>query len=84
MSCLSTCIFPDKTSYPIDETMVGRLKGLLHGALTYAIGLLHWILTYTVISGFYIGLLHWAHTLSYYIGLLHLALILGSYIELIH
>ena len=24
ISCLSTCIFPDKTSYPIDETMVNR------------------------------------------------------------
>jgi GDP-L-fucose synthase len=23
-SCLSTCIFPDKTTYPIDETMVIR------------------------------------------------------------
>ena len=22
MSCLSTCIFPDKTTYPIDETMI--------------------------------------------------------------
>lgn len=22
ISCLSTCIFPDKTKYPIDETMV--------------------------------------------------------------
>ena len=22
VSCLSTCIFPDKTTYPIDETMV--------------------------------------------------------------
>lgn len=22
VSCLSTCIFPDKTKYPIDETMV--------------------------------------------------------------
>ncbi len=22
VSCLSTCIFPDKTSYPIDETMI--------------------------------------------------------------
>jgi len=22
VSCLSTCIFPDKTSYPINETMV--------------------------------------------------------------
>jgi GDP-L-fucose synthase len=22
VNCLSTCIFPDKTSYPIDETMV--------------------------------------------------------------
>jgi GDP-L-fucose synthase len=25
VSCLSTCIFPDKTKYPIDETMV-RIK----------------------------------------------------------
>ena len=25
VSCLSTCIFPDKTSYPIDETMVREL-----------------------------------------------------------
>ncbi len=24
VSCLSTCIFPDKTTYPIDETMVVR------------------------------------------------------------
>ena len=24
ISCLSTCIFPDKTTYPIDETMVAR------------------------------------------------------------
>ena len=22
MSCLSTCIFPDKTAFPIDETMI--------------------------------------------------------------
>lgn len=22
VSCLSSCIFPDKTTYPIDETMV--------------------------------------------------------------
>jgi GDP-L-fucose synthase len=22
VSCLSTCVFPDKTSYPIDETMI--------------------------------------------------------------
>ena len=22
VSCLSTCIFPDKTTYPIDETML--------------------------------------------------------------
>ena len=22
VSCLSTCIFPDRTTYPIDETMV--------------------------------------------------------------
>ncbi|VDO64126.1 unnamed protein product [Onchocerca flexuosa] len=25
ISCLSTCIFPDKTTYPIDETMVSRI-----------------------------------------------------------
>ena len=25
VSCLSSCIFPDKTTYPIDETMVGFL-----------------------------------------------------------
>lgn len=24
VSCLSTCIFPDKTTYPIDETMVSK------------------------------------------------------------
>lgn len=24
VSCLSTCIFPDKTTYPIDETMVSQ------------------------------------------------------------
>lgn len=24
VSCLSTCIFPDRTEYPIDETMVGH------------------------------------------------------------
>ena len=29
VSCLSTCIFPDKTTYPIDETMV-REKLCLH------------------------------------------------------
>jgi len=26
VSCLSTCIFPDKTTYPIDETMVRKSK----------------------------------------------------------
>ena len=25
VSCLSTCIFPDKTTYPINETMVSKL-----------------------------------------------------------
>jgi len=25
VSCLSTCIFPDKTTYPIDETMVSDI-----------------------------------------------------------
>ena len=25
VSCLSTCIFPDKTTYPINETMVSNL-----------------------------------------------------------
>lgn len=29
VSCLSTCIFPDKTSYPIDESMVRKFI-LLH------------------------------------------------------
>lgn len=32
VSCLSTCIFPDKTTYPIDETMV-RKQGLLGGGV---------------------------------------------------
>ena len=27
VSCLSTCIFPDKTTYPIDETMVSLATG---------------------------------------------------------
>lgn len=27
VSCLSTCIFPDKTTYPIDETMVSVFVG---------------------------------------------------------
>ena len=26
VSCLSNCIFPDKTTYPIDETMVRFFK----------------------------------------------------------
>ena len=26
VSCLSTCIFPDKTTYPISETMVSDGK----------------------------------------------------------
>ncbi len=26
ISCLSSCIFPDKTTYPIDETMVKQLN----------------------------------------------------------
>ena len=26
VSCLSTCIFPDKTTYPIDEKMVRFTK----------------------------------------------------------
>uniref|UniRef100_A0A3B4X3S0 GDP-L-fucose synthase n=1 Tax=Seriola lalandi dorsalis TaxID=1841481 RepID=A0A3B4X3S0_SERLL len=28
VSCLSSCIFPDKTTYPIDETMVSSFKSL--------------------------------------------------------
>lgn len=28
VSCLSTCIFPDKTTYPIDETMVNSLSAV--------------------------------------------------------
>lgn len=31
VSCLSTCIFPDKTTYPIDETMVLCLKIWIYG-----------------------------------------------------
>lgn len=27
ISCLSTCIFPDKTTYPINETMVSIFHG---------------------------------------------------------
>uniref|UniRef100_A0A8C4H0G8 GDP-L-fucose synthase, tandem duplicate 2 n=1 Tax=Dicentrarchus labrax TaxID=13489 RepID=A0A8C4H0G8_DICLA len=30
VSCLSTCIFPDKTTYPIDETMVMPHTQSLH------------------------------------------------------
>lgn len=29
VSCLSTCIFPDKTSYPIDEAMVSSVDGVI-------------------------------------------------------
>lgn len=32
VSCLSTCIFPDKTTYPIDETMVRGQAGYRGGA----------------------------------------------------
>lgn len=28
VSCLSTCIFPDKVSFPIDETMVSEIEGM--------------------------------------------------------
>ncbi|NWS74970.1 FCL synthase, partial [Crotophaga sulcirostris] len=44
VSCLSTCIFPDKTTYPIDETMVSisipmhslmETHALLHSLLSY-------------------------------------------------
>ena len=31
VSCLSNCIFPDKTTYPIDETMVGGTVSVCHG-----------------------------------------------------
>jgi NAD dependent epimerase/dehydratase family. len=39
VSCLSTCIFPDKTTYPIDETMVRNGIGIkldtqVHGCMT--------------------------------------------------
>lgn len=30
VSCLSTCIFPDKTQYPIDETMVRQFVVASH------------------------------------------------------
>lgn len=32
VSCLSTCIFPDKTTYPINETMVRGKAGPGGGA----------------------------------------------------
>ena len=30
VSCLSTCIFPNRTTYPIDETMVGNFPQTTH------------------------------------------------------
>lgn len=38
VSCLSTCIFPDKTTYPIDETMVRSSRVLLFALCVIAIG----------------------------------------------
>ena len=35
VSCLSTCIFPDKTTYPIDETMVSH-QGI---SIEYVLGI---------------------------------------------
>lgn len=42
VSCLSTCIFPDKTTYPIDETMIhnGPPHASNEGKLYCARGLL--------------------------------------------
>ena len=37
VSCLSTCIFPDKTTYPIDETMVNNLIIKYHNAMSLKI-----------------------------------------------
>ena len=37
VSCLSTCIFPDKTTYPIDETMVNNLTIKYHNAMNLKI-----------------------------------------------
>ena len=35
VSCLSTCIFPDKTTYPIDETMVSHSVVVIWMILCY-------------------------------------------------
>jgi UDP-glucose 4-epimerase len=34
VSCLSTCVFPDKTTYPIDETMVSAVGLSIVGSLS--------------------------------------------------
>ena len=39
VSCLSTCIFPDKTTYPIDETMVWKAVAFLF-LIQWLIGIL--------------------------------------------
>ena len=38
VSCLSTCIFPDKTTYPIDETMVSSSRVLLVALCVIVLG----------------------------------------------
>ena len=59
VSCLSTCIFPDKTSYPIDETMLhqgpphhsnevsGRCEIVASTAITHRPGTVHSFPGYT-------------------------------------
>lgn len=38
VSCLSTCIFPDKTTYPIDENMVSSSRVLLVALCVIVLG----------------------------------------------
>lgn len=42
VSCLSTCIFPDKTSYPIDETMVRRWKNINKNTMHFTVSGSQW------------------------------------------
>ena len=36
ISCLSTCVFPDDTTYPIDETMVSAQLETFHRFLYFS------------------------------------------------
>lgn len=47
VSCLSTCIFPDKTTYPIDETMVST-----------SFILVYWLCSMSCLKTEYVGITH--------------------------